>query len=71
MPLPGLTMTAKKGGEYGVRAGVAQCGRSRKWDYRGGSRQGFKQKGRNTMWDGDNVRPCRKKRGERTLAGGP
>ena len=40
----------------GVLAGVADCGRSRKWDYRGGSRLGFKlkagfQSGGETMQD--------------------
>ena len=37
-----LTRAAKKGREYGVRADVADCGRSWKWGYRGRSAPGFK-----------------------------
>ena len=54
-------------------AGVADCGKSQKWGYRGGARLEFKQKGRAIMWDGDdgrqwgtmrdNVRPCGERKG--------
>ena len=41
--LPGLTMAAKKGRKnMRMLAGVTDCGRSRKWGYRGRLALGFK-----------------------------
>ena len=99
--LPGLMMAPKKGWKNtGMLAGVANCGRIRKWGCRGRFAPGFKHRCSNhaetnhAVWGvplphglgsrrarcsnhaelsavRKNVGPCGRKRGEKTLAGGP
>ena len=85
--LPGLTMAAKKGRKnMRMLAGVTDCGRSRRWGFRGRLALGFNPRcSSHAEWWGPPALGCSlfprglgsrrdlagKKRGERTLAGEP
>ena len=62
---PGELQQPRKTENTGVLAGIAACGRSRKWAYGGGSRLGFEQKGGLPCGNRDNV----ERKQYRTLVG--